>query len=324
MPSDEQTRWAYLEAMGLTPLWRLRARWPAAASGSELERLPAVAADESRNVAAEKPSDQASSSVPRTPISDLSPARMTTLPTPPQQDRPRALPGLPAPSAASNLPSPAPGLPTAGSSRGVDATRVARIMTLDWDVLEAEIRACQACALAQARTQAVPGVGDRRARWLFVGEGPGKEEDRLGEPFVGPAGKLLDEMLFALGLRRGQDVYIANAVKCRPPMNRTPHAEEIAACFPFLARQIALIQPRLIVALGKPAAFALLGEDLKIAAARGKVFRYRVPMPDAVDDREIPVIVTYHPAYLLRNPADKRKAWQDLCFARRVLMQRAG
>jgi len=136
------------------------------------------------------------------------------------------------------------------------------------------------------------------------GEGPGAEEDEKGEPFVGQAGKLLDNMLAAIGLRRGENVYIANAVKCRPPQNRTPEAEEIAACRPYLARQIELIQPRLIVALGRPAAQSLLQVEVKIAAARGRLHQYQ----------SIPLIVTYHPAYLLRNLADKAKAWEDLCF----------
>lgn len=180
---------------------------------------------------------------------------------------------------------------------------------LDWDSLIARIRNCTACRLCEQRKQAVPGVGDRQADWLFVGEGPGAEEDVQGEPFVGQAGRLLDNMLTALGLARGKGVYIANAVKCRPPHNRTPEADEIAACHPFLARQIELIAPRLIVALGRPAAQALLDTEVKIGAARGRVFRYA----------NTPVIVTYHPAYLLRNPQDKAKAWEDLCFARRTM-----
>jgi uracil-DNA glycosylase len=180
---------------------------------------------------------------------------------------------------------------------------------LDWETLIARIRACTACRLCQQRKQAVPGVGDRRADWLFVGEGPGAEEDERGEPFVGQAGRLLDNMLAAIGLARGKNVYIANAVKCRPPHNRTPEPDEIATCHPFLERQIGLIAPRLIVALGRPAAQALLNTEVKIGAARGRTFLYR----------DTPVIVTYHPAYLLRNPHDKAKAWEDLCFARRTM-----
>ena len=180
---------------------------------------------------------------------------------------------------------------------------------LGWDELEARIRACDACGLCKRRKQAVPGVGDRQADWLFVGEGPGAEEDERGEPFVGQAGRLLDNMLGTIDLKRGEDVYIANAVKCRPPNNRTPEAAELAACFPYLSRQIALIKPRLIVALGRPAAQALLNQEIKIGAVRGKLFSHA----------SIPVVVTYHPAYLLRNMADKAKAWEDLCFARKTM-----
>jgi DNA polymerase len=177
---------------------------------------------------------------------------------------------------------------------------------LGWDELEQRIRACQACGLGERRTQAVPGVGDRDADWLFVGEGPGADEDVRGEPFVGQAGKLLDAMLAALGLARGRNVYIANAVKCRPPGNRTPEAGEIATCHPYLDRQIELIRPRIIVALGRPAAQTLLGGEIKISTARGRLF----------ERKGVPVVVTYHPAYLLRNPQDKARAWEDLCFAR--------
>jgi DNA polymerase len=158
----------------------------------------------------------------------------------------------------------------------------------------------------------VPGVGDTSADWLFVGEGPGAEEDERGEPFVGQAGKLLDAMLAAIDLRRGDNVYIANAVKCRPPNNRTPEANETAACWPFLQRQIELIQPKVIVALGRPAAQTLLQAEVRISAARGRLFDYQ----------GTPVVVTYHPAYLLRNLAEKAKAWEDLCFMRRAMGDR--
>ncbi len=190
----------------------------------------------------------------------------------------------------------------------VARTRIAT-EDLDWDALERAIRACSACPLHERRTMAVPGVGDREADWLFVGEGPGAEEDQRGEPFVGQAGKLLDAMLASIGLARGRNVYIANAVKCRPPGNRTPEADEIATCHPYLERQIALIRPRIIVALGRPAAQSLLGTEVKINAARSRLF----------DRAGIPVVVTYHPAYLLRNPQDKAKVWEDLCFARASL-----
>ncbi len=182
-----------------------------------------------------------------------------------------------------------------------------------WDELGEIVAGCRKCRLCERRKQAVLGVGDRDADWMFVGEGPGAEEDERGEPFVGQAGRLLDAMLAAIGLARGRGVYIANTVKCRPPNNRTPEAEETAACFPYLERQIALVRPRLIVALGRPAAQILLDQEVRIAGARGRAYRFG----------GIPVTVTYHPAYLLRNPADKRKSWEDLCFAR-DLMEKQG
>ena len=184
----------------------------------------------------------------------------------------------------------------------------------DWEQLRALVAACRACGLCRQRKQAVFGVGAQAGPWLFVGEGPGADEDEQGEPFVGQAGKLLDNMLAALGCRRGQDTYIANVVKCRPPGNRTPTAEEAAACAPFLDRQIELVAPKLIVALGKSAVVRLLDTDAAVASLRGKVHRYR----------GIPVVVTYHPAYLLRSLPEKAKAWEDLLFARATLRSAAG
>jgi len=177
----------------------------------------------------------------------------------------------------------------------------------DWDALKQQVRNCTACKLRAGCTQTVFGVGDEQADWLFVGEGPGADEDAQGEPFVGQAGKLLDNMLLSIGLKRGDKVYIANVVKCRPPANRTPEPDEIATCLPYLYRQIALIKPKLIVALGKTAASALLGRDAPLGSLRGTLH----------DFHGTPLIVTYHPAYLLRSPAEKAKAWQDLCLARR-------
>jgi DNA polymerase len=176
---------------------------------------------------------------------------------------------------------------------------------LDWSELKAQVASCTACGLHEKRNKTVFGVGDEQADWLFVGEGPGADEDEQGEPFVGQAGKLLDNMLAAIDLRRGKNVYIANIVKCRPPGNRNPAPEEAQACSGYLQRQIELIRPKLIIALGKVAAVNLLGRDASIAALRGQVHEYR----------GIPLIVTYHPAYLLRTLGDKAKAWQDLCFA---------
>jgi uracil-DNA glycosylase family 4 len=187
--------------------------------------------------------------------------------------------------------------------------RKAEIADMDWEALEAAVKACEACSLAQTRIQTVFGVGDRNAEWLFVGEAPGAEEDRRGEPFVGQAGKLLDNMLAAISLKRGDNVYIANVLKCRPPENRDPHGEEVVTCDPFLKRQVELIKPRLIVAMGRFAAQSLLNTDSSIGALRGKQHDYN----------GVPVIVTYHPAYLLRNLTDKAKAWEDLCYARRTM-----
>ena len=187
------------------------------------------------------------------------------------------------------------------------------VATMGWDALYQTISGCRACGLCTGRKQAVPGVGDENADWLFIGEGPGAEEDERGEPFVGQAGKLLDSMLSAIDLRRGNDVYIANAVKCRPPGNRTPEAAEMAACAPYLRRQIALIQPRMIVLLGRAAVHAVLGEEGSLASLRGKTLAYRN------GEQDIPVIVTYHPAYLLRTLPDKAKSWEDLCRARALM-----
>ena len=186
-----------------------------------------------------------------------------------------------------------------------DKSREQIIGELDWPELKTMVRDCIACKLRAGCTQTVFGVGDEKASWLFVGEGPGADEDAQGEPFVGQAGKLLDNMLMAIKLKRGKDVYIGNIVKCRPPGNRTPEADEIATCLPWLQRQIDLIQPKIIVALGKTAATALMGKDATLASLRGRLHDYH----------GIPLVITYHPAYLLRAPADKAKSWQDLRLA---------
>ncbi len=192
------------------------------------------------------------------------------------------------------------------AAAGVAEERVARIARLTLEELRAEVKSCSACGLCKSRTQTVFGVGDESADWLIVGEAPGAEEDARGEPFVGQAGKLLDNMLAAIDLVRGKNVYIANVLKCRPPGNRNPEAGEVAQCGPLLARQIQLMQPRLILAMGRFAAQALLNSDASIASMRGKLYRYQ----------GVPTIVTYHPAYLLRSLPEKAKAWEDLCFAR--------
>ena len=187
---------------------------------------------------------------------------------------------------------------------------------LDWEGLERAVAACTACGLCQSRTQTVFGTGSRSAAWMIIGEAPGAEEDARGEPFVGQAGRLLDNMLAAVGLGRDrageQAVFIANVLKCRPPGNRNPDVAEVAACVPYLRRQIELLQPRLIVVMGRFAAQAILASDASIASLRGRVHQV------AVGTDCYPVIVTYHPAYLLRNLADKSKVWDDLCLARQT------
>jgi len=187
--------------------------------------------------------------------------------------------------------------------------RKARIARMDWAELKTAVAGCTACGLRKTCTQTVFGVGDERADWLLVGEAPGAEEDARGEPFVGQAGKLLDGMLAGIGLKRGKDVYIANVLKCRPPGNRNPEHAEVERCAPHLERQVALIQPKLILAMGRFACQTLLGTDASIASLRGRLHRYQ----------GVPLIVTYHPAYLLRTLQDKAKAWEDLCFARRTM-----
>ena len=185
------------------------------------------------------------------------------------------------------------------------------LATLDWQALEARVAGCTACQLCSTRTRTVFGVGDREADWMLVGEAPGENEDRQGEPFVGQAGKLLDNMLASLQLARGRNVFIANVLKCRPPGNRNPEPAEVEQCEPFLRRQIALVRPRLIVVLGRFAAQTLLRTTTPISKLRGTVHRYE----------GIPVVVTYHPAYLLRTLTDKARAWEDLCLARDVYRQ---
>ena len=182
-----------------------------------------------------------------------------------------------------------------------------------WESLRREVSGCELCSLCATRTQTVFGVGSEHARCLVIGEAPGAEEDRRGEPFVGRAGELLDLMLAAIGRDRQRDVFIANVLKCRPPGNRDPSVEEVARCRPFLVRQVELIAPAVIVALGRFAAQSLLATDASIASLRGRAQSCRI------GEREIPVVVTYHPAYLLRSPLDKAKAWRDLCLVAEIL-----
>jgi uracil-DNA glycosylase len=202
--------------------------------------------------------------------------------------------------------------PDSDQASSASVRRETVVATMDWPQLEQTVRICTACGLRAGCTQTVFGVGDRRADWLVIGEAPGADEDKQGEPFVGRAGQLLNSMLAAIGLKREQ-VYIANILKCRPPGNRDPKPEEAELCRPFLERQIALIQPKLILAVGRIAAQNLLATDTPIGRLRGQVHQLH----------GIPVVVTYHPAYLLRSPGEKRKAWVDLQLAVHTLKERA-
>jgi uracil-DNA glycosylase family 4 len=194
------------------------------------------------------------------------------------------------------------------------APRTSPVSSMQWEALAEAVAACQACRLCESRHNTVFGVGDPRADWLIVGEAPGEQEDLAGEPFVGAAGQLLDNMLRAIGLNRRQNVYIANVLKCRPPANRNPEPEEVARCEPFLRRQVELLQPKIILAMGRFAVHSLLGSTEPIGKLRGRRHQYL----------GVPVVVTYHPAYLLRNLPEKAKAWADLCLALEVMRTQAG
>jgi DNA polymerase len=230
-------------------------------------------------------------------------------PATPQRDRsPPAEPSPPPP------PLPPPPASAARPASKPDAPHRPDVAALDWAALREAVASCRACKLCESRQQTVFGVGHPQAQWMIVGEAPGEQEDRQGEPFVGPAGQLLDNMLRAIGLTRGEagparQVFIANTLKCRPPKNRNPEPAETAQCAPFLERQIALVRPRIILAMGRFAAQALLASDAPLGRLRGRVHQYR----------GVPVVVTYHPAYLLRTPTDKARAWEDLCLAASVV-----
>jgi len=204
--------------------------------------------------------------------------------------------------------------PVAEAPSDTAAPRAQRIAAFDWAQLEAAVSNCTSCKLCERRTNTVFGVGDRQAEWMLIGEAPGENEDKQGEPFVGQAGKLLDSMLRAVGLSREKGVFIANVLKCRPPGNRDPEPDEAAMCDPYLKRQIALVKPRIIVVLGRIAAQNLLQTQTPVSKLRGKVHEVE----------GLPVVVTYHPAYLLRTLTDKARAWEDLCLARKVYAERGG
>ena len=221
-------------------------------------------------------------------------------------DLPKAAVGAPEPIVMANTQMPAQTLQLESAP---DVNRETRIAALSWDELVADIAQCTACKLCKTRTNTVPGVGDKAPSWMIVGEAPGENEDKRGEPFVGKAGQLLDAMLASVGKKRGDGVYIANVIKCRPPGNRNPEPDEIAACAPYLKRQIALAQPKLLLAAGKFSAQTLLNREDTVGAMRATGGRFEA----------VPVVVTYHPSYLLRSPLEKAKAWDDLMKARAIV-----
>ncbi|GCL63951.1 uracil-DNA glycosylase [Pseudaquabacterium pictum] len=242
----------------------------------------------------------------------LPPGAAAELPAAPAMDSPpRAMAAAEAPAA---VPAPAPAVAAAVQRVPAVPAMATAADHLDWPALREAVAGCRACGLCETRRQTVFGTGHPQAHCMVVGEAPGEQEDMQGEPFVGAAGQLLDRMLAALGLGRGeaapaQQVFIANTLKCRPPRNRNPSPEELAACRPFLMRQVALVQPRVILAMGRFAVQSLLDSDAPIGRLRGTVHRWQ----------GVPLVVTYHPAYLLRQPADKAKAWDDLCLAAELL-----
>ena len=246
---------------------------------------------------------------PQTPVDNAAPVQ----PVVPAEAAPAAVVKPVTPAAERPAPMPRPAAPAVaplGTAGAPDAVPLpAAVDQMDWDSLQATVAECRACGLCQGRKNTVFGVGDRSAQWMVIGEAPGENEDLQGEPFVGQAGKLLDNMLKAIGLNRQAQgdagVYIANTLKCRPPGNRNPEPQELSTCAPYLMRQVALVQPRIILAMGRFAVQSLLQTSEPIGKLRGRVHQFQ----------GVPVVVTYHPAYLLRNPADKAKAWADLLLA---------
>jgi uracil-DNA glycosylase family 4 len=286
---DERHRRAW-DALGIGPAWTLR--------DPPLDARPAAGTDLPTGVPAR--SDASA------PVDDASP---------------RAMDGASERNAAGHSAAPEEGGPlpldeqaaiALASAPTEPSRREAAIAGLGWTALGAAVSGCTACGLCASRRNTVFGAGGQPVGWMLVGEAPGEQEDLRGEPFVGPAGGLLDQMLASIGVDRARDAFIANVLKCRPPGNRNPTPEEVARCEPYLLRQVELVRPRLIVVLGRFAAQSLLRTEASIASLRGRVHAYRA------GGREVPMVVTYHPAYLLRTLPDKAKAWADLRLARRT------
>lgn len=293
-------RAALWDAMGLGPVWRDRA-----AVQAEIEVEAAAQA-----AAAPVPAEPAGARSERALQPARSPAREAQpMPAPQVAEARKPWPAA-APALQRIQPAPiaAPGAP----ADVADPERARRIASLGWEELRADVAACRACGLCESRIQTVFAAGEPSARWVIVGEAPGADEDMRGEPFVGQAGKLLDAMLAALGLARGPEVAILNVLKCRPPANRNPEPAEVAACAPYLARQLELIAPDRVLVLGRFAAQSLLATGTSIAGLRGRLHSIEI------GGRAVPVVVSYHPAYLLRNLADKARSWEDLLLAKRT------
>jgi DNA polymerase len=292
-----------LDALGIGPVWVRREL--AVAEAAATEPAPAPLAMAAAPAASTAPT--AAPAMPSPSAAARAPEERRAAPV---EDEGGPPPWLDEMDYASMEPMPMPDGDDHGAPAAVDPV-VAQIAGMDWPQLKEMVAGCRRCGLCNGRKNTVLGVGDEKAKWLFIGEGPGRNEDLQGEPFVGPAGKLLDNMLAAMGLKRGDNAYIANIVKCRPTgdngRDRPPSPQEVASCLPYLQRQIALIQPTVLVALGKTAALSLLGLDpaTPVSKLRGTVHRYL----------DLPLVVTYHPAYLLRTLGDKNKAWADLCLA---------
>ena len=292
---DLQTRNQYMKAMGI-PVWMPRISEDDVAADADVPQNRQQLSKTHASVARNTTQDDVQYLGQQVPNKVPAPASITAL----VNDTPDHQQITPISPPASRNP--------ATASRPVTAPDCSG---MDWANLQESVRNCQLCGLHQSRTQTVFGTGDRQANWMIVGEAPGANEDRQGEPFVGKAGKLLNNMLAAVGLPRNA-VYISNVLKCRPPNNRDPKPEESALCRGYLERQIALVQPTLIIVVGRIAAHNLLHVTTPLGRLRGTVH--------SLPGTELPVIVTYHPAYLLRQPTEKRKAWQDLQLARQVMI----
>lgn len=315
----------WLRELGMERLWLRPAATPApqvvvskadSSAAGQTSSPPPVTASQGAQIAAAAPAVSAEGSQAGMPPAGMPQAGTPQAGMPPAATPPAVAPRAGAPAVAVRSgppPRPAPKADPASDTAPVRVPVGEAVKNATLDELREQVLACTACGLCEGRRHAVFGHGGQPTRWLVVGEAPGEQEDRQGQPFVGRSGQLLDAMLSAVGMSRERDVFIANVIKCRPPGNRNPKPEEIAACSPYLMRQIALLKPERILVLGRFAAQALLGTDATIGSLRGRIHQMKTD-----EGREIPVIVSYHPAYLLRSPVEKARAWQDLKLAARM------